>query len=46
MKNLFDNDELAIAVGNKSRELFEENYSSEAYYEKLMKLYESIANKN
>lgn len=42
MRILFENDELAIAMGNKSRELFEENYSSEAYYEKLMKLYESI----
>lgn len=42
MKKLFDNKQLVDMQSKKSRELFEQNYIEEIYYNKIIKIYSSL----
>ena len=43
---LFSQDEIVKEFSKKSHELYKNNYSPEAYYDKLMKIYTKYTSKN
>lgn len=45
MQLLFDNKELSQQLGNKARDIFENEYTPQAYYQKLIKYYNEVKNK-
>lgn len=42
LKKLFENKDLVLKQGEKSRQLFEQNYTDKIYYNKIINIYKAL----